>query len=104
MNIARILTVIFSLSFALSAGAATLTTDPLTGLPLDPATDSHHLGNEPSKMPDSQICKSKTQGDSYTDIGSKVDVTVAWYAAHLAGFHKTHAYAAGRSQDAFYND
>jgi hypothetical protein len=104
MNIARILTVIFSLSFALSAGAATLTTDPLTGLPLDPASDSHHLGNEPSKMPDSQICKSKTQGDFYTSIDSKVDVTVAWYAAHLAGFHKSHAYASGRSQDAFYND
>jgi hypothetical protein len=32
-----------------------------------------------------------------------VDATVAWYAAHLAGFHKAHAYASGRSQDAFYN-
>ena len=29
---------------------------------------------------------------------------MAWYAAHLAGFHKAHAYADGRSQDSFYND
>ena len=35
---------------------------------------------------------------------SKVDATVALYAAHLAGFHKAHAYAGGRSQDSFYND
>jgi hypothetical protein len=104
MNLVRTLPVILSLSFALSAGAATLTTDPLTGLPLDPATDSHHLGNEPVKMPDSQICKSKMQGDFYSSVDSKVDATLAWYAAHLAGFHKAHAYASGRSQDSFYND
>jgi hypothetical protein len=104
VNLVRTLTVIFSLSFALSAGAATLTTDPLTGLPLDPATDSHHFGNEPMKMRDSQVCKSTMQGDFYSNVDAKVDVTVAWYAAHLAGFHKSHAYAAGRSQDAFYND
>jgi hypothetical protein len=105
MNFVRILTVIFSLSFALSAGAATLTTDPLTGLPLYPATDSRlHLGNEPTKMRDSQMCKSKMQSEFYSVFDSKVDATIAWYAAHLAGFHKAHAYAAGRSQDAFYND
>jgi hypothetical protein len=104
MKLFRALTVIFSLGFALSAGGATLTTDPLTGLPLDPATDFHHLGNEPMKMRDSQICKSTMQGDFYSSVDAKVDATVAWYAAHLAGFHKSHAYAAGRSQDAFYND
>ena len=35
----RTLTVMIGLGFALFAGAATLTTDPLTGLPLYPATD-----------------------------------------------------------------
>jgi hypothetical protein len=35
---------------------------------------------------------------------SKVDTTVAWYAAHLPGFHKTHAYTGNRSRDTFYND
>jgi hypothetical protein len=96
--------VLLGLVFTLCASAATLTSDPLTGLPLDPATDSHNLGNEPMKMRDSQICKSTVQGDFYSNVDAKVDVTVAWYAAHLAGFHKSHAYAAGRSQDGFYND
>ena len=104
MKLFRTLTMMIGLGFALSAGAATLTTDPLTGLPLDPATDSRHLGNEPMRMHDSQICKSKMQGEFYSGVDSKVDATVAWYAAHLAGFHKAHAYAGGRSQDSFYND
>jgi hypothetical protein len=104
LKLSRVITLIFSLSFALSAGAATLTTDPLTGLPVDPATDTHHFGNAPTKMRDSQICKSTMQGDFYSNVDAKVDATVAWYAAHLAGFHKSHAYANGRSQDAFYND
>jgi hypothetical protein len=56
--------VMFILGFAFSASGATLTTDPLSGLPLNPATDSRlHLGNEPTKVPDSQICKSKMQSD-----------------------------------------
>lgn len=90
--------------FALSARGATLTTDPLTGLPLYPATDSRlHLGNEPTRLPESNVCKSKMQTDFYSVFESKVDVTVAWYAARLKGFRKTHAYAANRSQDTFYN-
>jgi hypothetical protein len=97
---------IFRLGFPLFAGSpATLTADPLTGLPLYPATDSRlHLGNEPTKIPDSTICKSKFQADFYSVFDSKVDATLAWYAAHLTGFHKTHGYAANRSQDTFYND
>ena len=55
-------------------------------------------------MPDSQICKSKMQGDFYSSVDSKVYATLAWYGAHLAGFHKAHAYASGRSQDSLYND
>ena len=85
MRFFRRLTLMFGLGFALSAGAANLTTDPLTGLPLDPATDSHHLGNDPVKMPDSQICKSKMQGDFYSSVDSKVDATLAWYARSPRG-------------------
>jgi hypothetical protein len=97
--------VVLGLGFTLSASAATLTTDPLTGLPLYPGTDSRfHLGNEPTKIPDSQICKSKMQSDFYPIFDTKVDVTVAWYASHLAGFHKAHGFANERSQDTFYND
>lgn len=81
-----------------------LTMDPLTNLPLDPATDSRlHLGNEPTRLPESNVCGSKMQTDFYAVYDSKVDATLVWYGAHLPGFKKTHAYAANRSQDTFYN-
>jgi hypothetical protein len=105
MKLLNTFLVTLGLGFTLSASAKTLTTDPLTGLPLYPATDSRlHLGNEPTKIPDSQICKSKMQSDFYAIMDTKVDATVAWYAAHLTGFHKAHGFANGRSQDTFYND
>jgi hypothetical protein len=97
-------TLILSFVPAASAGARLLTTDALTGLPLYPATDSRlHLGNEPIQVPESQVCKSKMQVDFYLVYDSKVNATLAWYSAHLAGFRRTHAYAANRSQDTFYN-
>jgi hypothetical protein len=98
-------TAIFLLTFSLLAGRPkTLTTDPLTGLPLIPATDSRlHLGNDPTILPDSQICKSKMQTDFYSVFDTKVDTTLAWYSSRLPGFKKTHGYAAGRSQDTFYS-
>jgi hypothetical protein len=87
-----------------SAGMKLLTTDPLTGLPLYPATDSRlHLGNEPTRLPDSNVCKSKMQADFYSIYDAQVDSTLSWYAAHLPGFKKTHAFASDRSQDTFYN-
>jgi hypothetical protein len=98
-------TAIFLLIFSLLAGGSPkiLTTDPLTGLPLIPATDSRfHLGNDPTTLPDSQICKSKMQSDFYSVFDTKVDTTLAWYSSRLPGFKKTHGYAAGRSQDTFY--
>ena len=108
MTASKFMAVVFALAFCCApiAGGAPklLTEDPLTGLPLYPATDSRlHLGNEPTRLPDSDVCKSKMQGDFYSIFDSKVDVTLAWYGSHLQGFKKTHAYAAGRSQDTFYN-
>ena len=83
--------------------AKLLTEDPLTGLPLYPATDSRlHLGNEPTVLPPSTVCASKMQTDFYSIFESKVSVTLAWYDSRLTGFKKTHAYAANRSQDTFY--
>jgi hypothetical protein len=93
----------------LRAQGATLTTDPLTKLPLSPATDAMHRGNAPVKMPDGAICKSKMQGDSYSIYSyfakqnAKIDEIVAWYGKHLTGFKNVHGYGGGRSQDAFYN-
>ena len=41
--------------------------DPLTGLPLIPATvQFKNVGNEPDKLPDGQVCKSKGQGNFYS--------------------------------------
>ena len=97
-------TLILGFALAASAGGRLLTTDALTGLPIYPATDSRlHLGNEPTRLPETNICGSKMQTDFYSVYDSKVDATLGWYSAHLPGFKRTHAYAANRSQDTFYN-
>lgn len=59
---------VFALSLANAAGQAkVLTNDPLTGLPLIPASVLiRNAGNEPVKMPDGQVCKSKMQGNFYS--------------------------------------
>ena len=87
-----------------------LTNDPLTGLPLIPATDSgkrianlSYTYNEPTKMPDTQLCKSKMQGDFYSLYNTKVGAAVAWYSSHLSGFKKVGGYESKRSQTAFHN-
>lgn len=94
---------ILSFVFTARGGTKLLSTDPLTGLPLYPATDSRlHLGNEPTQLPESQVCNSKMQVDFYSVYDSKVNATLTWYDAHLPGFKKTHAYSANRSQDTYY--
>jgi hypothetical protein len=95
------------LAFCLANSAAQgklLTSDPLTGLPLNPATDSGmHYGNEPRELPGSQICKNKKQAEFYTLYNIKVDAAVAWYSTHLPSFKKAQGYDSSRSQTAFYN-
>jgi hypothetical protein len=96
-------------STSAKAQGKTLTTDPLTALPLPSATDAMHHGNEPVKMPDGTICKSKMQGNFYdlynyfAKQNAKTDEIVTWYSSHLPGFRKVHGYDGKRSQDAFYN-
>lgn len=98
------ITLVFCLVAIADGNTKLLTADPLTNLPLYPATDSRlHLGNEPTRLPESNVCGSKMQTDFYAVYDSKVDATLAWYGAHLPGFKKTHAYAANRSQDTFYD-
>jgi hypothetical protein len=93
----------FAITLTARRGPKLLTSDPLTGLPLYPATDSGlHLGNEPTVLPESTVCRSKMQADFYSIYESKVDATIVWYAAHLPGFKHTHAHAANRSRDTFY--
>jgi hypothetical protein len=98
------ITLVFCLVAIAGGNPKLLTADPLTNLPLYPATDSRlHLGNEPTRLPESNVCGSKMQTDFYAVYDSKVDATLVWYGVHLPGFKKTHAYAANRSQDTFYN-
>jgi len=100
---------VFSLSNA-AGQAKVLTNDPLTGLPLIPATVVvKNAGNEPEKLPDAQVCKSKMQGDFYSLYNYfsqnkiKINEATVWYAAHLSGFKKVQGYESGRSQIAFFN-
>jgi hypothetical protein len=87
-----------------------LTNDPLTGLPLISATDSGTripgmaiTYNEPTKLPGTQLCKSKFEGDFYMLFKIKTDAVVAWYASHLPGFKKVRGYESQRAQIIFYN-
>ena len=100
-----LVTMVLTFCLANAAGQAkTLTSDPLTGLPLIPATDSgNHFGNEPDQLPDAQVCKSKMKGEFYSLYNIKMDAATAWYAAHLTGFKKVQGYESGRTQTAFYN-
>ena len=57
MKFFRTLMMLASLSVALSAGNVVLTTDPLTGLPIDPKSDpGMNVGNAPSKNGGSCRC------------------------------------------------
>jgi hypothetical protein len=102
----------FIFCLANAAGQAKiLTNDPLTGAPLIPATVVvKDAGNEPDKMPDGQVCKSKMQGNFYSlstimnpASAPKMDAVTAWYASHLSGYKKVQGYESGRTQIAFYN-
>jgi hypothetical protein len=85
-----------------SAANKTLVSDPLTGLPIVSWPDRLNLGNDPTRLPETTICKSKMQSDFYSPNGINVAATVAWYTSKLSGFKKTHTYANNRSQDTFY--
>ena len=94
--------VLFMLTLTAPAGNKTLTTDPLTGLPVVPSQDRLHLGNEPTVLPETKICKSNAQMNFYSPNGIQVNATVAWYTVQLHGFKRTHAWVNRRSQDTFY--
>ena len=105
--------VVLSLANA-AAQAKVLTSDPLTGLPVIPTTVTKFGGNEPTKLPDATVCKSKMQGNlypliyymfskNYSKANATVAATVAWYASHLTRFKTAHGYDSQRSQDVFYN-
>jgi hypothetical protein len=93
---------LLGLTLSAPAGNKTLTIDPLTGLPIVSSPDRLHLGNEPTVLPVTKICKSDAKMNFYSPNDIKVNATVAWYAAQLTGFKKTHGSHDNRSQDTFY--
>jgi hypothetical protein len=97
---------ILLVSMFLGAGAANaaavLTADPLTKLPLIPATVGM-LGNQPNSMDPTTICKSKMSANMYTVINSDFATTAAWYTAHLTGLKHSHVYSNGRSKEGYYS-
>ena len=69
--------------------------DPVSGLPLAP-------GMTPSNNPMSiTICGKPAQANQYSLIFSSdtVPADIAWYKAHLPGYHMVHAFWDNRSQD-----
>jgi len=112
MNNTILTAAVIAFCLATAAGQAkVLTNDPLTGLPLIPATVLFkNVGNERDKLPDGQVCKSKMQGNFYSlsnvmnpANAVKIDAAAAWYASHLSGYKKIQGYADGRLQIAFFN-
>lgn len=80
----------------------TLPSDPLTGLPLIPASDAGKgLGNAPVQMPPGRVCTSGMQGNFYPLHGITMDAASAWYASHLSGFKKV---AGSARQYAFFSN
>jgi hypothetical protein len=99
--VAALLTMAFT---GASGQGKLLSNDPLTGLPLYPGTDpGNNTGNEPFKLPDSPVCKSKKQAVFYKIFKRKTDEAVAWYSSHLSGFKKFAGYDSQRAQIAFRN-
>jgi hypothetical protein len=101
------LAVLVALCMAIAAGAQNkpkiLTTDSLTGLPVAPATDSGMgLGNAPSDLPASTVCKSKMQGQFYSLLHTTTDATAAWYTQNLKDFKMVKGNGSGRAQVVFY--
>ncbi len=94
-----------SLSFLIAISALALAVpafagsanDPVSGLPLAP-------GMNPSNDPLSiTICGKPAQANQYMSRNDTVAANIAWYKAHLPGYHMAHAFWDDRSQDTFFS-
>ncbi len=94
-----LLTAIAVLTLIAPAYAAGPANDPVSGLPLAP-------GMTPSNNPLSiTICGKPAQANQYPLIFSSdtVPTEIAWYKAHLPGYHMVHAFWDNRTQDTFFS-
>lgn len=84
-------------AFAVPVFAAGPVNDPVSGLPLAP-------GMTPSNDPLSiTICRQPAQANQYVFLKDTVAADIAWYKAHLPGYHMVHAFWDERSQDTFFS-
>lgn len=94
------------LCMALVAGAQAPpklhTTDPMTGLPLSPSTNTD-WGNNPDPLPASNVCKSKLEGEFYLLFHTTTDAAATWYSQNLKDFKMAKGTHAGRAQVVFSN-
>jgi opacity protein-like surface antigen len=89
-----IVTSLLALAMPAFAGSAN---DPVSGLPLAP-------GMNPSDDPLSiTICGKPAQANQYMSRNDTVATDIAWYKAHLPGYHMVHAFWSDRSQDTVYS-
>ena len=85
---------VLALALPAFAGSAN---DPVSGLPLAP-------GMTPSNDALSiTICGKPAQANQYLDAPDTVPAAIAWYKAHLPGYHMVHAVWDDRSQDTFFS-
>ncbi len=82
--------------------APMLTADPLTQLPLIPAT-AGMPGNHPQALDPSMICQSKMQANTYSVVKANLASTTAWYTEHLSGLKHVHVYSAPSTKEGYYN-
>ena len=85
------------LVFAVSAFAAGSANDPVSGLPLPPGLTP---SNEPLSI---TICGKPAQANQYAFLKDTVAAEIAWFKAHLPGYHMVHAFWDNRSQDTFFS-
>ena len=87
------------LSLTMPTLAAGTANDPVSGLPLAPGMNPT---NDPLSI---TICGKPAQANQYSLIfgSDTVPAEIAWYKAHLPGFHMVHAFWDNRSQDTFFS-
>jgi hypothetical protein len=104
MKFSIVLIGLLTLTFGFSVKSADdASTEPLTKLPLPTATAPLQLYDNPNRIDDVPVCKSKSTMNFYTGRSGTVSAAVTWYTSHLSGFKHVHGIGSDRSQDTFYN-
>jgi hypothetical protein len=84
---------VLALAMPAFAGSAN---DPVSGLPLPPGVTA---SNDPLSI---TICGKPAQANQVFSRAAVAD-DIAWFKAHLPGYHLVHAFWDGRSQDTFFS-